>query len=137
MGVNRTLLERIRDPGRAGQRELRVPVNVVFDSILRNVQKILNTTQGNCLTDEKYGLPHLSSVRSAMPFSLGAYEACIRATVERHEPRLVGLRVRHSPSPDRPMELRFEISGMIQTEDGRQAMRFETVADDDGRLTVK
>lgn len=137
MALQRTLLERIRDPEPEGQRQLRVSTRVVFDSILNNLQKMLNTTHGNCLTDEHYGLPHMTSVRSAMPHSVAGFEAAIRVSIEKNEPRLRNVRVRHTPMVDSGMELRFEISALMVDEDGRQAVRFETYADSDGRLVVK
>lgn len=137
MSINRTLLQRIRDPDPARRRELKVPTSVIYESILRNLNNVLNTTQGNTLIDDNYGLPHLSTIRSSMPYSLASYEAAIRRTIERNEPRLTAIRVRHSPSPDRPTELRFEISGQIVLDDGRQAVRIETIADDDGRMQIK
>jgi type VI secretion system lysozyme-like protein len=137
MTIQRTLLERIRRPAGGQGRELHVSANEIRDSILRNLQNVLNTCQGNCLTDERYGLPHLTSVRSAMPHSLASYEASIRATIERHEPRLTRVRVRYASEADRDVALRFEISGVVQDEDNKLSVRFETVADDSGRLRLK
>lgn len=135
--IQRTLLERIRNPGNSQGRELHVSVNEIRDSILLNLQNVLNTAQGNCLTDDRYGLPHLTGVRSTMPYSLASYEAAIRTTIERHEPRLTRVRVRYSAELDRDVALRFEISGVVQDDDNKLSVRFETVADDSGRLRVK
>ncbi len=137
MPIQRTLLERIREPGDGSGRDLYVSTTDVFRSILANLEMILNTTQGNCLTDERYGLPHLTQVQSTMPHSMAGFEAAIRQTVERFEPRLSQVRIRHAPSADRPMDLRFEITGVVQDEDGRQSVRFETYADEHGRLRVR
>lgn len=134
MALNRSILERLRDPseyrGKPSATEL-------TRSILANLYNILNTCQGNALTDEKYGLPHLTVVRSTMPGSIAPYEASIRNTIEKHEPRLTAVRVRHAPTTERGFDLRFEISGLIQDEDGRRTIRFETYADEEGRLRVR
>lgn len=137
MPIQRSLLERIRNPAPAGERHLYVSSTDVYNSILTNLQNLLNTVQGNCLTDPRYGLPHLSEIRSTMPHSVARYEAAIRYTIERHEPRLTAVRVRHSPDDRGGVMLRFEISGLIQDEDGRHSVRFETYADDNGRLSVR
>ncbi|MFO0840747.1 MAG: type VI secretion system baseplate subunit TssE [Phycisphaerae bacterium] len=137
MAAQRTLLERIRHPDPSGERRMRVSSREVFDSIIGNLQRVLNTCQGNCLTDQRYGLPHLTEVRSAMPHSIGGLESSIRGTIERHEPRLKNVRVRHSPGPESRFELRFEISGMVIDEDQKMQVRFETVADDEGRMLVR
>lgn len=137
MPIQRTLLERIRYAEEYDQRHAHVSWSEVFDSILNNLQNMLNTCRGNCLTDPLYGLPHTTEIRNAMPHSIAPFEAAIRATIERHEPRLSNVRVKHVPSTDRGMELRFEISGIIQDEDGRQSVRFETYADEHGRLVVR
>jgi type VI secretion system lysozyme-like protein len=137
MPIQRSLLERIRNPDPPGLRRAQVSASEVFDSILANLQNLLNTCQGNCLTDERYGLPHLSGVRSTMPGSVASYEAAIRRTIERNEPRLTGVRVRHTPLQQGRTELRFEITGMIVDEQGRRSVRFETLADEDGRIRVR
>ena len=137
MPIQRTLLERIRYAQDYSQRHVRVSSTEVFNSILTNLQNMLNTCRGNCLTDPQYGLPHTTEIRNAMPHSVAPFEAAIRATIERHEPRLTNIRVKHVPPGDRGMELRFEISGLIQDEDGRQSVRFETYADEHGRLLVR
>ncbi len=137
MAIQRTLLERLRDPEPPGERSLHTSTQEVLESILHNLQNVLNTTRGNCLTDEQYGLPHMSSVRSAMPWSIAGFVTAIRATIERNEPRLSNVRVRHAPGNDRTMALRFEISALIVDESGRHAVRFETLVDDEGRIRVR
>lgn len=137
MAIQRTLLERLRNPGPPGQRQLRVSNREVFDSILSNLQDLLNACHGNCLTDPHYGLPHMTEVRGAVPHSIASFVAAIRATIERHEPRLKHLRVRHAPHAHQPLELRFEISGLLADEQEQTSVRFETYADDQGRLIVR
>jgi type VI secretion system protein len=137
MLIQRTLLERLRKPDPAGTRSLHVASTEVFDSILENLQAILNTTQGNCLTDASYGLPHLTTVRSAMPHSIGGYEAAIRTAIQRFEPRLSNVRVRHAPGSESRFELRFEISGLIVDEEARTSVRFETYAGENGRMEIR
>lgn len=137
MPIQPTLLERLRNPEPSGERHLRVSSRDVSESILRNLQSLLNTTQGNCLTDAKYGLPHMTTIQSTMPDSVRGFLAAIKATIEKNEPRLKSLRVRHSPARDDRMELRFEISGLIVDEDERTSVRFETFVDDDGRMKIR
>ncbi|MBU0617444.1 MAG: type VI secretion system baseplate subunit TssE [Planctomycetes bacterium] len=137
MAIQRTLLERLRNPDPAGQRQLRASTSDIFDSILTNLRNVLNTNQGNCLTDERYGLPHMSTIRNSMPRSVSGFVSAIQATIEEHEPRLSNVRVRHAPGTDRAMALRFEISGLVQDEDNRTSVRFETYADEEGRMRVR
>lgn len=137
MAMQRALFDRLRDPDPPGERHSRVATRDVLASVLTNLQAMLNTCQGNCLTDPNYGLPHLTTIRNSMPGTLKGYESAIRMTIERHEPRLSGVRVRHAPSSQNQMDLRFEISGVIQDEQGRESVRFETFADDNGRLQVR
>jgi type VI secretion system protein len=137
MAIQRTLLERLRDPGAPGQRELRPSESEIQASIIENLRRVLNTCQGNCHIDQSYGLPHLSTVRSTMPDSLHGLEAAIRTTIERHEPRLSSVTVRHRPDPEGGLGLRFVISGLIVGEDQRARISLETYADEDGRVTVR
>ncbi len=137
MAIQRTLLERLRDPDPAGERQLHVSTSAIFESILTNLRNVLNTNQGNCLTDERYGLPHMTAVRNAMPHSVSSFVAAIQATIEEHEPRLSNVRVRHAPGTDRGMALRFEVSGLVQDDENRTSVRFETYADEEGQMRIK
>ena len=137
MAIQKTLLERIRNPDPAGHRQMRASTNEIFASILRNLQNVLNTNRGNCLTDEQYGLPHLGSLRELLPQSVTGFVNAIQTAIERLEPRLSNVRVRHSPGDGRGMSLRFEVTGLVKDEDNRLNVRFETVADDQGRMRVK
>lgn len=137
MAIQRTVLERLRNPGPPGERRLHTSTSDIFESILANLRNVLNTHQGNCLTDDQYGLPHMSAIRNAMPWAVAGFVAAIRRTIEQHEPRLSNVRVGHAPGSERGMALRFEVSALIQDEDGRTSVRFETYADDDGQMRVK
>ena len=139
MSINRSLFERLRDPGPRDERQLHVTSRDIFDSIISNLQRLFNTIRGNCVTDELYGLPHLSGIRSSMPGTLAPYETALRETIERHEPRLSNVRVRFAPYEELGgvISLRFEITGTIEEDDGKRSVRFETFADDAGRLRVR
>ena len=137
MAIQRSLLERLRYPDPAGERQLHTSTSEIFESILTNLRNVLNTNQGNCLTDERYGLPHMTSIRTSMPHSVASFVSAIQATIAEHEPRLNNVRVRHAPGPDRGMALRFEISGIVEDEDNRTSVRFETYADEEGRMRVR
>jgi type VI secretion system lysozyme-like protein len=137
MAIQRTVLERLRDPGPAGERRSRASTSDIFESILANLRNVLNTNQGNCLTDERYGLPHMGVIRGSMPRSVAGFAAAIRTTIELHEPRLHNVRVRHAPGADREMALRFEISALVQDEEAKTMVRFETYADEEGRMRVR
>ena len=50
---------------------------------------------------------------------------------------LYELRLRHVPTREKRMELRFEISGLIMGDDGRTAVRFETCLSDDGKMEIR
>ncbi|MDX2197781.1 MAG: type VI secretion system baseplate subunit TssE [Phycisphaerae bacterium] len=136
MTPNRTLLERLRRPDPSDARVTHVGTRVLFDSIVTNLRSILNTVQGNSPIDELYGLPHLTSIRTTMPTSLRQFELAIRRAIEAHEPRLRDVRVRHSPIRPDGLELRFEIAAVVN-DDSPHPVRFETVCDDHGRITVR
>ncbi len=137
MGLRLSLLERLRNPGPANARDMDPSAREVADSILRNLQNMLNTTQGNCLTDLRYGLPHMTTIQSQMPESVRGFLAEIKTTIERNEPRLRSLRVRHAPQKENQMELRFEVSGLIVDDHDRTSVRFETFVDDSGKMQIR
>jgi type VI secretion system lysozyme-like protein len=137
VSLQRTLLERLRDPGPPGERQAHASSRDVVDSILGNIQNMLNTTQGNSLVDAGYGLPHLTTVQNEMPHSVRGFIAAIKQSIEHCEPRLKSVRVRHVPGPENRLQLRFEISGLITDDENRTSVRFETTLSDDGRMQIK
>jgi type VI secretion system protein len=129
------LLQRLREP--LGERRTDIRTARLSESILQHLQLMLNTWHGNTQIQEDYGIGHLSDLLHSFPGGLQEMEASIRATIEKYEPRLKGVRVRFGANPDNLLELRFEITAQLATGDAHEAVWFETIIDSGGHLKIR
>src|SRR4030065_1609997 len=91
------LLERIqtweREPARRGKEDPRR----IVDSVIRHLQRILNTKQGNVPIAEDYGTPDFTDFFLTLPKTetnpKKEIEKAIRVAIQKYEPRLKGVRV--------------------------------------------
>ena len=131
------LLERIRnqeeDPGRRSTQDKRRLVA----SVLKHLQRILNTRQGSVVIAEDFGLPDITNFPSAYSAdTLRDLEQAIRQVIMKYEPRLTGLRVGFAPSEENDFLLRFQIPAKVTVDEEESPVIFETVVDPDGRIRV-
>ena len=130
------LLERLqtweKEPARRGKEDPRR----IVDSVLRHLQRILNTKQGNVLIAEDYGIPDFSDFINTLPRSVGELEKSIRLAIQKYEPRLMAVRVTFIPQEEDRLSLRFQIIGKLSTESKTQVY-IETVIDSDGKIEIK
>jgi type VI secretion system protein len=98
---------------------------------------MLNTRQGNAPVAPAYGIPDLVDMVHSFPDSIRLMEKAIRTTIEKHEPRLENVRVRHSGSEEDIFSLHFEITGVLAEADSKNSIWFETTVDSNGEVKVR
>ncbi len=130
------LLERIqtweREPAR---REKENPRRLV-DSILRHLQRILNTKQGNVPIAEDYGVPDFTEFLKEIPDSIRDLEKSIRLTIQKYEPRLQGTKVTFIPQDEDLLSAHFQLEARL-TLDPQTKVFIETLIDSEGKVEVK
>ncbi|MFY9268865.1 MAG: type VI secretion system baseplate subunit TssE [Candidatus Manganitrophaceae bacterium] len=137
MGRERTLLERLSAP--AGSRPLTTAedTQALADSVLGHLRKMLNTRQGHVLIQPEYGMPDVTEFVQNLPEMVERVQRAIRTSIERFEPRLRNVRVKHLVSPDDRMSLKFEITAELVTEREEVSVWFETAVAPSGRIEVR
>lgn len=130
------LLERIRSFERDPARRGRTDYGRLVDSVLTHLRQILNTRQGSAPIAPDYGVPDFLDFLQTYPDSVREIERSIRTAIQTYEPRLQGVRVAFIPQEDDALALRFQITAHISGADGER-VRFETVVDTDGKISVK
>jgi type VI secretion system protein len=118
------LLERIRAFGKEPTRRGKEDPRRITDSVLRHLQRILNTKQGNVPIAEDYGTPDFSDFLLSFPDSIREIERAIRVAIQKYEPRLRGAKVS------------FQIVAKLDTE-SKTPVFFETQIDSDGKVIIK
>ena len=131
------LLERIRKRQKDPRVRRKEDPKEVVDSVLRHLQRILNTRQGSVPIADDFGLPDLTELHLDYPDSLRLFERAIRQTIQKFEPRLSGLRVRFVPDEEDPLSLRFQIVAKLESEGYRDPVRFESIVGSDGKIRIK
>lgn len=134
---DRTLLERLARVPRAQARTLSEDTNALVRSILRNLQKILNTRQGHAPAQLDFGIPAPSDITTNFPESIPMMQRIIRDSIEKYEPRLTGVNVMHVESEGDVLSLRFQITAKLSTSKGHNPVFFDTLVDPSGHIKLQ
>jgi len=110
---------------------------VLHDSVLSHLKKMLNTRQGHVLTQPEYGLPDMTQFVQNLPEMVKVSLTSIQNSIERFEPRLRNVVVRHLPNPDNITNLWFEIRAELVTEREETSVSFQTLVNPSGHTDVK
>ena len=137
MAFEKTLLERIDDGDADDGRRLEVDRHRVAQSVVRHLRKMLNVRQGSVITLPDYGLPDFNDIVSQFPDSVNVVRRIIKDSLEKYEPILRRVSVRHLPNEDDPMDFRFEISARLVVDGEETPVSFETVFADGGKAHVR
>jgi type VI secretion system protein len=130
------LLERIQTWQKEPTRRNKEDSRRIVDSVLRHLQRILNTKQGNVPIAEDYGVPDFTDFLDDLPDSVREIEKTLRLTIQKYEPRLKAVKVSLIPQEEDLLSLRFQIVAKLTTESKTQVL-FETIIDTDGKVSIK
>jgi type VI secretion system protein len=130
------LLERIKTWEKEPMRRNKEDSRRIVDSVLRHLQRILNTKQGNVPIAEDYGVPDFTDFLDDLPDSVREIEKTLRLTIQKYEPRLKAVKVSLIPQEEDLLSLRFQIVAKLTTESKTQVL-FETIIDTDGKVSIK
>lgn len=137
MFTERTLLERLSRPKAASSRTLSEDSGELVRSVLRHLQRMLNSRQGHAPAQMDYGIPDPSEVVHNFPNAIGQVQRAIRACIEKYEPRLTAVNVMHVESEDDLFALRFQITAQLRTAKEMPYVCFDTLMDSTGRIQVR
>ena len=133
-----SLLDRIRHPELEDRRSVDTDHGRLTRSVLRNLERLLNSRQGAASIRSDYGIPSIEDVMTAGSDGMRTLCAEIQASIAAFEPRLSNVRVKVAPKNENdPTFLRFEILADLVTGGRKSRVRFETRLDETGRLAVK
>jgi type VI secretion system protein len=106
-------------------------------SIIRHLERILNTRRGSAQIGEDYGIPDVTDLRSGLPESLRDLERMIRNTIQKYEPRLKAVRVRFISQDEDMLAVSFQIVARLILEEEKDPVVFESFMDSDGKVTIR
>jgi len=137
MPRERSLLERFNEPEAESARTIRENTSRLAESVIANLRRLLNARHGIASTQADYGIPDLCDVIHNFPDAIAGMRKAIKTTIEKYEPRLKRVQVKHADSPDDPLALRFEITAELVTEEDKASVWIETRIDGSGAVEVR
>ncbi len=106
-------------------------------SVIRHLQKMLNTRQGNVSIAEDYGMPDFTNYpNESISDTCRRMTAVLRDFIEKYEPRLGNVHISFEPGENSALSLRFKLEGVLVREDKMPVM-LESVFDSSGKVIVK
>ncbi|MBZ9613414.1 type VI secretion system baseplate subunit TssE [Rheinheimera maricola] len=112
--------------------------HVYKQTVFLHLQKIFNIRQGSCLANPDYGLPDFNDLDMKYGFSIAVKEVvkAIKENIEKYESGLKRVRVNFVRDETKPLELRFEIVGVLTARGLSERVRLETRKSSSGILEV-
>lgn len=132
-----SLLDRVKYPDREDRRSVDPDPGRLAQSVLRNLERLLNSRHGSAPTSLEYGIPSLEDVMHGGADALRDLTAEIKRSIETYEPRLRSVRVRLVPKADEAALLRFDITAELMVGARRSRVHFETRIENSGHLSVR
>jgi type VI secretion system protein len=132
-----SLLDRVRYPDREDRRSVDPDPGRLAQSVLRNLERLLNSRNGAAPACMDYGIPSLEDVMHGGSESLKELTAEIKRSIETFEPRLRAVRVRLLPQSEEGLFLRYDITAELLAGGRRSRVHFETRFESSGRMSVK
>lgn len=131
------LIQRIRTWKKTPDRRDGQDPKRLIDSIVRHLERILNTRRGSVGIAHDYGIPDLTDFRSGFPDSVRDLEMTIRDTIEKFEPRLKSVRVKFIPQDVNMLTVTFQIVAQLALQDEKTPVIFESMMGSDGKVMIR
>jgi type VI secretion system protein len=133
----RRLLERIASWGAGERRTNEMQVDVLVNSVMSHLNRLLNTRQGSVQIDPLFGVPDFTNLAGTTARgSAREIEEEIRRMVQRYEPRIKSPRVTLNREETDVLAIRFSLEGALEVDDREIPLRISTTVGANGRVSV-
>lgn len=132
------LLERIASLGADAERSRITRAEILVESILEHLRRILNTRQGSVPIDPLFGVPDFTNLAGS--FRSGTTTQMIEdmsRMIQRYEPRLRQPQVSFTEVQDEVLSLSFAISGLISVDDREIPVRLASQVASNGKISLR
>jgi type VI secretion system protein len=136
MARETSLFDRLSRPAGSGLPSVGEAKAGAVQAVLENLQRLLNSRQGHAAAQMGYGIPDPSEVLHQYSDAITQMAKAIKASIEKYEPRLTAVQVRHVANPDDILTLRYQIVGQLAKSKERVPVVFDTHVDPCGRIRV-
>ncbi|AEC20878.1 hypothetical protein PT7_2338 [Pusillimonas sp. T7-7] len=111
---------------------------VLVNSILEHLRRILNTRQGSVPVDPEFGVPDFTNLAGS--FSTGTTDQIVQdmsRMIQRYEPRLRQAQVTFAANRDEVLSLAFSIAGTVNVDDREIPVRLTSQVAANGRVSLR
>ncbi|NGR07752.1 type VI secretion system baseplate subunit TssE [bacterium SGD-2] len=132
------LLERLSALGTDTAQAQVSRAEMLINSILNHLQRILNTRQGSVPIDPEFGVPDFTNLAGS--FSSGTTEQIMQdmsRMIQQYEPRLRQPRITFSSNQDEVLSLAFSISGTVSIDDRDIPVRLTSQVASNGKVSLR
>lgn len=105
-------------------------------SILRNLQRILNTRSGHAAAQMDLGTPAPCEMALLSRDGLTGVVRSLKQCIEKYEPRLSAVEVTYVRGEDDVLTLRFQVTAKVATSRAGTTINFDTLVDSSGRIKL-
>jgi type VI secretion system protein len=131
------LTERLLSWNKGQVRRQQIDPKKMTDSIVRHLERILNTRQGSVPIAADFGVPDFTDLRTGMADASRDLARMIRRTIQKYEPRLKTVQVKFGPQGEDPLSVSFQIVARLALDEQQEPVVFESHIDSDGRVKVR
>lgn len=111
-------------------------LDLLRNSILQNLERILNSRAGMSQACDGYGIPDLTQIVNGVPERAREIERALEECIRTYEPRLTQVEVEHVPDAHGPMTACFKVRAAASTGKSAEDIWFETVVVSSGRVRL-
>lgn len=132
------LLERLSALGTDTAQAQVSRAEMLINSILNHLQRILNTRQGSVPIDPEFGVPDFTNLAGS--FSSGTTEQIMQdmsRMIQQYEPRLRQPRITFSSNQEEVLSLAFSISGTVSIDDRDIPVRLTSQVASNGKVSLR
>lgn len=137
MRQEQSLLDRIDNESPDSTYTTQFDWNRFLESVVQNVQNMLNVRMGSVMALPEFGMPDFNDVVNQFPDAVQHIRNAIQHFVEQYEPRLESVNVYYVPDTDQPLDMKYAIEGRIRYQDKVSRVAFDTVLTGSGQATVR
>ena len=136
----RRLLERIAYWGEDGgqQRSHQTQVDILMQSVMAHLARLLNTRLGSVQLDPLFGVPDFTNLAGGTGVgSARDIQEEIERMVSKYEPRIKSARVTLDQDRSDMQALRFMLNGTIDADDREIPLSLSTTVGASGKISLK
>ena len=111
-------------------------LDVLMESVRKNLGRLLNARHGMCEAMPDYGLPALTDLTVGSKAYVEQVQEAIKTAIEKYEPRLRRVRVGRSDEDSEVRKLGFRVDATLVSKSGEHRIWYETMVTGAGEFEV-